>query len=68
MLKLRLKELRKEKGLQIAELAEKVNVNPTFIVAYEHGDILPDLSTANAISEVLGVTLDELIVKNKNTG
>ena len=65
MLKLRLKELRKEKGLQIAELAEKANVAPTFIVAYEHGDVLPDLNTANAISEVLGVTLDDLIVKNR---
>lgn len=65
MLKLRLKELRKEKGLQIAELAERVKVNPTFIVAYEHGDILPDLNTANAISEVLGVALDDLIVKNR---
>lgn len=68
MLRLRLKELRKEKGLQIAELAEKVNVDPTFIVAYEHGDILPDLSTADAISEALGVALDELIAKNKNMG
>ena len=65
MLKLRLKELRKEKGLQIAELAEKANVAPTFIVAYEHGDVLPDLNTANTISEVLGVTLDDLIVKNR---
>lgn len=65
MLKLRLKELRKEKGLEIAELAERVKVNPTFIVAYEHGDILPDLNTANTISEVLGVTLDDLIVKNR---
>ena len=65
MLKLRLKELRKEKGLQIAELAEKANVAPTFIVAYEHGDVLPDLSTANAISEALGVTLDDLVVKNR---
>lgn len=68
MLKLRLEELRKEKGLGIAELAEKANVAPTFIAAYEHGDVLPDLSTADAISEVLGVTLDELIVKNKNMG
>lgn len=51
--------------MEIAELAERVKVNPTFIVAYEHGDILPDLNTANTISEVLGVTLDDLIVKNR---
>lgn len=65
MLKIRLKELREEKGMSLEELANKVEILPSTISAYEEGEVLPGLSIASMLCEELGVTLDELIVKNK---
>lgn len=61
----RMKQAREKKGLKQNELAKAVGVTPTTISAYEKSDTdgngkKPTLENAQAIAEVLGVSLDWL--------
>lgn len=58
---MRIKEIRKEKGMTAAELAKAVNTTPVSISRYETGKRLPSIEKAYEIAKVLGVTIDELI-------
>lgn len=54
-------ELRKEKGLTQAELAEKLNVTDKAVSKWETGRSIPDVSLLIPLSENLGVTVTELL-------
>ena len=54
-------ELRKEKGLTQEQLAEKLNVSNKSISRWENGNTMPDLSLIPLLSEVLDITINELI-------
>ncbi|MGN1409953.1 MAG: helix-turn-helix domain-containing protein [Eubacteriales bacterium] len=56
----KLQKLRRDAGMSQETLAEKVGVSRQTVAKWENGDSSPDLSDAVAISQVFGVTLDEL--------
>lgn len=55
-----LTNLRKEKKLTQAELAEKINYSDKAVSKWENGDTLPDLETLQKICDFYNVTLDYL--------
>lgn len=53
-------ELRKEKGLTQEQLAEKINMDRTFVGYLEKGDRNPSVETANKIARALGVDISDI--------
>lgn len=56
-----LKSLRKENGFSQEALAEKMGVSRQAITKWETGAGVPDISNLIAVSQLFGVTLDELV-------
>ncbi len=54
-------KLRKEKGLTQQQLGEKVHVGDRAVSKWERGITLPDIAIINELSEILGITSDELL-------
>ncbi|MBR4832570.1 MAG: helix-turn-helix transcriptional regulator, partial [Butyrivibrio sp.] len=52
---------RKEKGLTQAQLAEKLNITDRAVSKWETGKSLPDSSIMLELSNILGVTVNELL-------
>lgn len=57
----RLSELRKQRGLTQAELAERLFVSRTAVSKWESGRGYPSIDSLKAISRLFSVTLDELL-------
>ena len=57
----RLRELRRQKDLSQAELAERVQVHSTHISRYERGLSRPSADTLKRLADVLGVSGDYLL-------
>lgn len=57
-------ELRKSRGLTQSELAEMLNYSDKTISKWENGDSLPDISVLMALTEIYGITLDDLVHEN----
>jgi transcriptional regulator with XRE-family HTH domain len=60
---LKIKEIRKEKGISSAELARAVKITPVSMSRYENGKRKLTIAKAAEIAAALGVTVDELIGK-----
>ena len=60
MLKTKIHELRREKGIQQAQLAEMVGVRRETIVNLEKGKYNPSLKLAMDIAKVFGKTVEEV--------
>lgn len=58
----KLYELRKQKGLSQEELANRLNVSRQTISKWEVGDSSPDMEKLVAISDLFGISLDELVL------
>ncbi len=58
-------ELRKNNGMTQAELAEKMNVTDKAVSKWERDLSCPDVSSFPRLAEVLGVTVDELMLGRK---
>lgn len=56
----RLKRLRKERGLTLAQIAEAMGVSKPTVWAWEQGKAHPIESRLDSLAEVLGIGLDEL--------
>jgi len=54
-------KMRKEKGLTQQELGDKVGVGYRAVSKWETGLTLPDISIINELSNILGITADELL-------
>jgi len=54
-------QLRKEKGLTQAELAQKLNYSDKAVSKWERGESVPDVLTMIQMAQELGVRVDELI-------
>lgn len=54
--------LRKETGLTQAQLGERVGVTNKTVSRWECGNYLPDLDTCLLLSELFGVTVNELLL------
>lgn len=59
-----IKKYRTEKGISQDELAKKVGIHPTHLSRYERGLSVPSVEVAQKLSEVLKMSLDELILEN----
>lgn len=57
--------LRKEKKLTQEQLAEKIGVTNKSISRWENGKTMPDLSLLEPLSNLLGITINELISGEK---
>ncbi len=60
MFKDNLVNLRKFHDMTQEELAEKVNVSRQSVAKWESGDAVPDLEKCKLLSEIFGVSLDDL--------
>ncbi|MBO4609361.1 MAG: helix-turn-helix transcriptional regulator [Lachnospiraceae bacterium] len=57
----KLYELRKQKGFSQEELANRLNVSRQTVSKWEVGESTPDMEKLIAISELFGISLDELV-------
>ncbi len=55
-----LSRLRREKGLTQAELGEKINYSDKSVSKWERGEGVPDLQVMIALSDLYGVSIDEM--------
>ena len=58
----KLYELRKMKGFSQEELANRLNVTRQTVSKWEVGDSTPDMEKLVAMSDLFGITLDELVL------
>lgn len=58
----RLYELRKKRGLSQEEAANKLNVTRQTFSKWENGDSTPDIEKLVAISDLFGISMDELVL------
>ncbi|MEN8133202.1 MAG: helix-turn-helix transcriptional regulator [Pseudomonadota bacterium] len=63
---LRLKELRKQKGWTQKELANQVDIRFSQLNKYECGMHVPPIEKLAKLSDILGVTLDYLVMDNRD--
>lgn len=61
MYQLKIKELRKDRGLTQNQFAEVMNLNPVTVNRYENNKRFPDISTLIAIADYFDVPLDLLL-------
>jgi len=59
----RLKELRRQRGVSQAVLAERLGMSKSTIGAYETGDITPSLEALNALADYFNVDINYLLGK-----
>ena len=56
-----IRHFREEKGISQSELAEGLNVTRQAVSNWECGKTEPDIETLHKISDILGITIEELI-------
>ncbi|MBO4461178.1 MAG: helix-turn-helix transcriptional regulator [Clostridiales bacterium] len=61
-------ELRKEKGLTQKQLADALNVTDKAVSKWERGLSFPDISMLEPISELLGVSIMEILAGERQSG
>lgn len=59
---IKIKELRKRKGITQKELAEELNITDSAITRYESGKREPNIDMINKIAAALGVSINELLL------
>jgi len=58
---LKLKEIRKARGLKQGDIAKALGVTQATVSFYEQGKREPDLKTLRKLATALNVTIDELV-------
>lgn len=62
---MKIKEIRKEKGMSQTDLAASVGVNQTAVSQWERGVTMPTLDKAALLAEALNCSIDELYGRGK---
>lgn len=60
-MKLKIREIRREKAISVAQLAKIAGVTTVSIYRYEEGTREPTFGIASKMAAALGVTIDELL-------
>jgi len=68
MSRLRLRELRKDRGLSIRALAKKARVSPGHLQQIETEQVSPSLTTLDKLAGALGIATTDLIVITTQSG
>ena len=63
-MRLHLKTARENKGFTVEELADLIDISPSFLYKIESGKRNPTLKKAKEIAIILGKTVDELFYDN----
>lgn len=66
MFKENLKKFRNRKGISIEQLANKLNIKPKTVSKWEKGISVPDIQLLMKLSEILGVSVNDLLGVNVN--
>lgn len=61
MINMNLKSLRKTRRYTQEEVAERIGVSRQAVAKWENGETVPDINNCAALSELYGVTLDDLV-------
>ena len=61
---LRIKEIAKDKGITMGEIADKLGINPVNLSASLNGN--PTLNRLQEVADVLGVEISDLFTKENN--
>jgi len=61
-------ELRKEKGLTQKQLADALNVTDKAVSKWERGLSFPDISMLEPLSDLLGISIMEILAGERQTG
>ena len=61
----KLYELRRQKGFSQEELANRLNVSRQTVSKWEVGESTPDMEKLVAMSDLFGISLDELVLDKK---
>ncbi len=61
-----IKKLREEKNITQQELADKLHISRQAVSKWELGKAMPDYTILVILSELFNVTIDELIMGEKN--
>lgn len=64
-MQLKLREIRKRAGLTMKELADRIGCSESAISQYETGKRQPDYETLLKISDYFGVSVDDILGKEK---
>ncbi len=64
---MRLRELRKQKGLTTVQLAKMVGCSNPTITHYERGDRKPDTDMLKKLADVFGVSVDYLLGREEKS-
>lgn len=67
MISMNLKKLRKSHRYTQEEIADKVGVSRQAVAKWENGETIPDINNCIALSELYGVTLDDLVNYNEES-
>lgn len=60
----RIADMRKQRGWTQAELAERLEMNPTHVSRWEQDHIRPRQTTLEKLAEVFGVDVGQLVAEN----
>lgn len=60
LIRMKLRAARKELGLSVEQVAQKVNLSASFYYKIEQGHRNPGIEDAKKIADLLGSTVDEL--------
>lgn len=63
----KLKDLRKKSGMSQEKLAEKIGVSRQAVTKWENDTGVPDIANLKAVSELFGVSIDELLSDEKGS-
>ena len=61
MEKIRIKELREERGMSQAKLGEELGLNQRTVSEYERGNVEPSIQTIKKLCEIFDVSADYLL-------
>ena len=61
-----IREIRTERGMSQQALAELLHVSPTAVSKWENGHSLPDISLLEDLSAVLGISISEIVIGERN--
>lgn len=63
----KLRSFRKQKGLTQQQVADRLGITVRAYQNYESGDRTPNLEKSFELARILGITVDELSVRDCNT-